>query len=265
LAVNITVATALILSTVYVGARAPEMHGQWIRSKVGSKTYLIYEPRSGSGTGFAVKAPSGKTYIVTNDHVCEVSKDGKSVMVRDEDGKSMRRKIIKKSDRSDLCLVEGWPGVEGLKVSSSAPEIGQIVASVGHPSGYDITLSRGEIIMRDDVMIPVGPISFIDPSSGKEQLVPAEDGGVTLKQCSMPKNKVVTVDQQIFIFVFRIKMCMNVTEKAYFTNMLIQPGSSGSPVVNFYGNIVGVVFASDRAGWGVLVSHKDLTDFLSKY
>jgi S1-C subfamily serine protease len=265
LAARIAVTMTSLACLVYVAARAPEMHGYWIRSKVGAKSYLIYEPKVGGGSGFAITAPSGETYIVTNDHVCAVSRDSYSVMVKDEDDNRMRRRIIARSERSDLCLIEGMPGIEGLSVANFAPSIGQIIASVGHPAGYDTTMSRGEVIMRRDVGIAEGPISVINPRTGKEEAIPAEEGGITEEQCSLPKNRIVVEDVPFFWFVLKVKMCITVTEGAYFTNMLIQPGSSGSPVVNFFGNVVGVVFASDQAGWGVTISHKDLVDFLKPY
>ncbi len=265
LAARMTATVFILASLVYVAARAPEMHGYWIREKVGAKSYLLYEPMVGGGSGFAVKAPSGETYIVTNDHVCAASRDGQSLMVKDNEGNRMRRRILAKSEYSDLCLLEGMPGVEGLSVSSSAPAIGQIIASVGHPAGYDTTMSRGEVIMRRDVGIAEGPISVVNPQTGKEEQIPAEEGGITAEQCSLPKHKIVTEKIPVLFWELEVKFCVNVTEGAYFTNMLIQPGSSGSPAVNFWGDVVGVMFASDQAGWGVAVSHKDLTDFLKPY
>jgi S1-C subfamily serine protease len=245
--------------------KAPEQHGAWLRSKVGSRTYIIRDGElSGQGTGFAIKAPSGVSYVMTNDHVCEVSRDGINISVFNANGDEMRRRILQRSKYSDLCLIEGMPGVEGLELGSPA-KIGQIIASLGHPAGYALTLSRGEVIMQQDVPIAVGPISVVNPFTGEEELIPKNKGGVPIEECRMPKSAQMDISESFFGLIFKIKLCVNVTKQASFTNMVIQPGSSGSAVVNFFGNVVGVVFAGDRAGWGVFVSYKDVADLLKQY
>jgi S1-C subfamily serine protease len=261
---NVAKALVIIIGIVYLAARAPEMHGQWLRSYVGSRVYTIRDnPRSGGGTGFAIKAPSGATYILTNDHVCGVSKDKQTVLVENDEGLSMRRRILARADFTDLCLIEGIPGVEGLSLGSE-PMIGQIVAAVGHPALMPITLSRGEIITATDIMILEGPISFINPE-GKEEQVPANRGGITPEQCSLRKHRQVMDVIDFGFFQIPVKLCVIVTEGAYRTNMLIQPGNSGSPIVNFWGNVVGVVFAGDRQMWGIDVSQRDVKEFLKNY
>jgi S1-C subfamily serine protease len=264
LATKLTVYVALITGFTLLAVKAPELHGRWIRESVGSKVYLMTnDAKRGSGTGFAVKGKSGVSYIVTNDHVCAMATDG-TMLVIDRDGNEFKRRIIERSNFTDLCLVEGLPGVEGMTIGSE-PEIGQIIAAVGHPSGYDITLTRGEIIQREDVLILEGPISFFDPSTNKEFLISEEEGGILAENCNKPKNVILTQMQDFGFFQLRVKWCINKTNKAYYTNMAIQPGSSGSPIVNFWGNVVGVVFAGDRAMWGITVSNKDLTKFLKNY
>lgn len=254
----------VILVMLYATVRAPEMHGQWLRQSVGSRVYTIKDnPRSGGGTGFAIRAPSGQTYILTNDHVCEVSTDKQTVLVQNESGLSMRRRILARADFTDLCLIEGIPGVKGLTLGS-APMIGQIVAAIGHPALMPITLSRGEIITEADTILLQGPISYITPE-GKEEQIPEARGGVTPEQCSQPKNRQVKDVLDYGFFQIPVKLCIIVIENSYRTNMLVQGGNSGSPIVNFWGNVVGVVFAMDRAGWGIDVSHSDVVKFLENY
>lgn len=255
--------TVIFSSIVYVSARAPETHSYLLRSYVGERVYIITDQNPGpGGTGFSVKAKSGKTFIVTNAHVCALSRDTKTILINTEDGKHIRRRIIKVSGKSDLCLIDGLKGVTGLSVGPS-PEIGQIIASVGHPSLLPLTLSRGEIITRVDVTILKGIVNT--PEYPMDMPLPGADL-LTPDQCKQPKNKIII---QTVNFGFggpqQIALCLDITKKAYKTNMIILPGSSGSPVVDFWGRVVGVAFAGDQNNWGAVVSIDDLKDLLSKY
>jgi S1-C subfamily serine protease len=263
--VDISLLFLVLTIVVVMGAKAPEIHSKLLRKSVGDKVYLITnKERTGSGTGFAIKADSGITYIVTNDHVCGLASSDGTISVIDKDKNVFSRRVIERSIYSDLCLVESAPGVEGLSLGSE-PSVGQIIASVGHPSGYDLTFSRGEIIQQEDVFINAGIISITGPD-GQVELTPKEMGGISEEECSKPKNVIAVNKVSVLnIFDIYVKTCVNKTDKAYLTNMLIQPGSSGSPIVNFWGHVVGVVFASDRAGWGVAVSFNDLTKLLKSY
>lgn len=261
--------SVLLLLGLIVGTcsiKAPEIRDSWIKHKVGSKSYRIVQPGYGMGTGFAVEAPSGASYVLTNDHVCEMSADKLHLLVIDDNGEYIPRMILQRSDKSDLCLLEGMPGVQGLKLASSTPDSGDLLWTVGHPSGYLTTLTRGELIMRQDVEIPVGPIS-IKSDGEPEKLIEEQDGGILEEDCHKPKNRIRELKRISFITgkLVIIRLCTNVTSKAYFTTVLGQPGSSGSAVANGWGEIVGVLFAGDRFGWSIMVSLDDVKDFLKKY
>jgi S1-C subfamily serine protease len=225
----------------------------------------VVQPGVGGGTGFAVKAPSGTSYLMTNDHVCEISKDKLHMMVIDDEGKYIPRTILHRSDKSDLCLLEGMPGVDGLEVAEYSPSVGDILVAVGHPSGYLTTMTKGELIMRQDIKIPDGVIS-VKEADGTVRLIPPEDGGILEEDCKKPKNEIVEIERQFFFGPpYKLRICVNVTRGAYITNVAGQPGSSGSAVVNDDGQVIAVLFAGDRFGWSILVSLDDVKDFLSKY
>lgn len=253
-------ATALILLAVSTcGLKSQELHESWLRSKVGAKSYRIVQPGRGMGTGFSVKAPSGESYIMTNDHVCEMAVDQLHLLVVDDAGEAIPRTILHRSEKTDLCLLEGMPGVEGLVVSDNPPDLGDKLYAVGHPRGYLTALTSGEVIMEKDIVIPQGIISI---KAGDE---PEEQGDITEAECSKPKNKIETVERSFFGLPIKIKYCLNVTSKAYVTTILGQPGSSGSAVVDGLGRVKAVLFAGDNYGWSILVSTRDIQDFLKKY
>jgi S1-C subfamily serine protease len=258
---RIKAAIIFLLFAVFLGAQAPQLHETWLRYKVGKVSYKIKDnSQSGGGTGFSIKAPSGITYILTNDHVCEVSSDKRTVLVQSDSGRELRRNIIARSEYSDLCLIEGAPGDEGLSMASE-PYVGEQIAVVGHPSLMPITVSRGTIITRGDVYILYGIIS-------DEKDLPPEEVDtffgkfIPRSSCNKPKNQIVEEDNWLF---GKVELCLSVTKGAYRTNALIQPGSSGSPMVNFWGNVTGVIFASDKYHWGTAVSQQDIVDFLKPY
>lgn len=263
--VEYAIALMVVVGVTIVVLKAPEVHGKYIRTHVGEKVYMIRDnTRSGGGTGFAVKAPSGQNYILTNDHVCGVSKDGVTVLVTGDEG-SMRRRIISHDENSDLCLIEGMPAVEGLDVAGSGPSLGDDVAVVGHPRLMPKHLSRGEITGAEDVTVGLGPISVFDPKTGKEEQVDPKYGGILPEQCAMAKNSQIITDMDMMFFVLKVKFCAVTVKNAYVTGIVIYPGNSGSPVVNFWGNVVGVVFASDSTNWGRLVPIQDVKSFLRNY
>ena len=48
-----------------LASRVSEIHSLYLRGKVGSRVYMIKaDPKSGGGTGFQIKAPSGTNYIM---------------------------------------------------------------------------------------------------------------------------------------------------------------------------------------------------------
>lgn len=262
-AIEYAVTMLVILGIAITALKLPEMHNKYLRYTVGNKVYMIRGgPQTGGGTGFAVKAPSGASYILTNDHVCDGF--GDSVLVTGDEG-SMRRRIIAHDENSDLCLIEGLPGVEGLSIARFGPSRGDIMYVVGHPLLMPKHVSQGEITGSSDVTINMGPISVINPNTKKEEQIPPEVGGILPEQCSMNKHTQQWEDLDLMFFVVKVKWCLLTVKDAYGTSITIHPGNSGSPMVNFWGNVEGVAFASNRTNWGKIVPIQDIKEFLKNY
>lgn len=249
----------MVGSLGYLTLKAPELHGYYLRSEVGSRTYMIKGvANGGGGSGFQVRAKSGQSYIVTNSHVCEgalsQSEDKTALLVMKDDGTSLRRRILENSDFTDLCLLEGMPGVDGLTLGNE-PGLGETAYVVGHPRLRPLSVSSGAIVGRHDVEI----LAYILP--GNPLLDMMAPDMVKDAKCDLPKNQIVEADTPIG----PIKACLNVTSSAYMSTIVIHPGNSGSPMVDMWGNVEGVAFASDGTTWAYSVSLSDLRRFLSRY
>lgn len=241
------VAVAVLLLTV---ALTPQAHEDYIRSSVGSNVYRILQNDSGDsggGTGFAVKAPSGKTYILTNAHICEMYEGKDTALVQSHEGRLIPRKILERSKYTDLCLIEGLPGDNNGLSLAGGISAGENLMIVGHPRLMDLTVSKGSMIQYSEIQMLKGII-------GQE--------GLTEEACTAePKN---TVEQVNSLFG-PLSICVT-NLYAIQTNAVSLPGNSGSPVVNFYGNVVGVLFGGDdEVHWGLIVPLEEIQDFLSAY
>lgn len=259
--VKSAIAILLVASSIgYVSLKAPEIHGHFLRQKVGSKVYKIQgRLDGGGGTGFSVEAASGQTYIVTNSHVCTgaltQSEDKTSLLVVSDGGRVQRRKIIENSDFTDLCLLEGLPSGSGLSLGSEAG-MGEKAYVVGHPRLRPMSVSSGEVVGLEDIKIMdhiMRGHPFLD------QMLPPEMLG---DKCDMPKNEIYTIEDTP---IGPVQLCLDVTKGAQMTTIIIHPGNSGSPMVDAFGRVEGVAFASDGTNWGYAVSLADLKKFLSRY
>lgn len=172
--------------------------------------------------------PSGKTAIMTNRHVCQESLDGYVFTANKMNTDRNRVKIIKISNESDLCLLESESNLNGLKLADTA-NIGDLVVTAGHPAGLPLMLSKGEIVGL--IEEPIADTSMAANKNCNKQ---------GLNPIKIIKNGNL------------IDVCMHY-ELTLLTTCEIVGGSSGSPLVNIYGNVVGVINASGENNWGYAV------------
>lgn len=239
----------------YLVHKTPDIHRLFLNLKVGSKVYMIKAtPNSGGGTGWAVKAPSGTSYIITNSHVCDYLQqvDPSNTALVVGENETMRRRIIENSDFTDLCLIEGLPGVEGLSIGSE-PALQETLYAVGHPRLRPLTITEGSVVGREDAQILYGVIEVDGQSTG------------FTNKCDLPKQSIVDLDVDGLFGPMHVKLCITTTKGAYLSGITIYPGSSGSPVVDDWGRVVGVAFAADSTNWAAIVSRSDLLKFINNY
>jgi serine protease Do len=95
--------------------------------------------RQGGGSGFIISADG---FIVTNAHVVE---DADEVIVKLTDKRELKAKIIGTDKRTDVAVIKvEATGLTAVKIGSAdALKIGEWVAAIGQPLGFETTLTTG--------------------------------------------------------------------------------------------------------------------------
>lgn len=209
---------ALSITIIYGAIIAPEAHNKYLRWEVGESVVQVLSMTSnGGGTGFAIRGESGKDYIMTNRHVCEVQANG-VIRVKVSGEAPVIRKVVYMDTVHDLCLIEGIEGLSPLSLGSNQDK-GDHLYVVGHPGLRQLTTSQGEYIGRDKVELPFD-----------------------VKRRSDCPGRVIELPG-FLSFIYGMEFICLRSYDALATSAVIYPGNSGSPVVNRWGNLIGVAFA----------------------
>lgn len=180
------------------------------------------------GTAALVQAPSGKSYILTNWHVCNAASWANKLRANSENGELFEGFIIKADMVKDLCAIRVYTARHALSLGSSI-HVGDSVYTRGYPLGV-LSETSGKVMGRTEWDFDY-PIE--DVGECKQGSAPIRDGRGNVAYC-------------------RVHYVDNVTD------MYSRPGSSGSPVVNTQGELVGVMSSWDSskdAGGMVKLEH----------
>jgi S1-C subfamily serine protease len=242
---NVTVFVLCLVTALSSALVADRGHKEYLEHVIGDQVlYVESMPDSklkGSATGFHVKAKSGNVVFITNAHVCELGNDKGMIMVRDKlnSGRGVPRRILEVYEHNDLCAVEPLPGYKGLTVASDL-DVGEPVWAIGYPLGESLNISNGRV----------------------------KDFGTTTLSVNIPMDQCVGPNLQkgqVQFWFFIVDVCL-ITYKLVQTDIVIYGGNSGSPMLNIFGNVTGVVFAANtRTNWGRSVPLEHLNDLLSAY
>lgn len=204
-----------------------------------SKVVKIVDKDGGSCSGEQVRAPSGQDYVMTAAHCKSLGKDGVYKAVAENGGIHFLREVAEDS-QSDLLLLSGLPGVEGLGIAAASYRH-EHVSTYTHGRGMATYKTEGRLVEDRSVEVPIF----------------ATNSAELLTQCeSQPKYKHVMIAEGIGICFLSVPMT--------FSTAFVAPGSSGGAVVNPRGELVGVVSASGE-GFSLFVRLSDIRNFVNKY
>jgi len=262
------VRTTLIILIATAGY---SLHHDYLRHSIGIRTVKVLSPsgRSG-GSGFFVKAASGKTYIMTNAHVCRLNKKNQLNVITKLSQGSMVRNIVKVFDKHDLCLIETVGNIEGIEVSDDLID-GQLVNILGHPKLQPLTVSNGEYIGQKtiDVIVSMSlskkKCNMIGGRLMKSELI--QDMNVYLDDnVLVRRDEIKDIIKDVLRGFFPQNYCVK-THNASQITVYSRGGSSGSPVVDYFGNVIGVLFAGNTQDQfeSYMVPLSSIKDFLKDY
>jgi S1-C subfamily serine protease len=190
----------------------------------------------GGGTGFVITTGKGNTFILTNNHICELADEANALLI-DE---SYLSTIVARYGKHDLCLITSPVIKHGLKVAAKVRD-GENIYVVGHPLLDPKSLTKGQLSGRIKIQLMVG----------------------TDIECKGDGFNQVDVSNTLIGSMFGVKtLCIRTLEANPVTANTL-PGNSGSCVLNKDGELVGVDFAGiEGSGRGYIVPLDYIQDFL---
>ena len=207
------------------------------------KSYRLYvdvDHKQFIGTGFVVEGKSGRKFMMTAGHVCDAAAENKSLLYTDIGRNNTVFLGWASINSHDICILGHVSSDLPAYEMGSEPEITDKLWALGFPSAYPLTVMSGNVIGSVDVTI-------------------ATDH--SLSECTGIYKKI----QQTFLGIPIGEVCA-ISGKEIAVTMSVAPGASGSPVVNRYGKLVGIVSAENNAAanWLLMVPQESLEKVVNK-
>lgn len=244
---------AMIGLTIYLAVFGSSIltniHLKYLRL-LSSRVVMLHNSRGSGATGFIAKGKSGKLYVMTNNHVCELEEtvNGISGIFVDYQDSQYFLQVIKHYEDNDLCAVEAPKDARLSLKPAKYVELGESAYAVGHPQLEPLSVSVGEL--SDFITVTV----VTNINTKKEDCMGKGYEYHTLETDLNP----------MYVLNGIYSICTR-SVQANTSSMVISPGNSGSPVLNIWGNVIAVVFAANQFGTrSYTVPLADLVKFLEE-
>ena len=163
--------------------RAPDSIAGIVTSVLPSVVSILAEGQadSGSGSGFVLRSDG---YILTNNHVVDLVKDGGDITVVFSNGDEVAGKVVGTNVSYDLAVVKvdrkALPAI--ALGNSKAARVGDAVIAIGAPLGLEGTVTSGIVSAVDRVVTAGGTddLSYINAIQTDAAINPGNSGGPLL-------------------------------------------------------------------------------------
>lgn len=180
-------------SPTYSQGREPGAAAQTARGTLADERFdsvvIIQNPKS-TGTGFYVTPD----LVMTAYHVTEGSS---LVEMTFYDGTKTYGKVIDHDVRLDLALIKAQTPGKPLKIHSGPLKLGETVEAIGHPKGYEFTITRGVIsALRKQRGAVIGSDALVEFVQTDTAISNGNSGGpLLLKDAVIGVNDWIRVDK----------------------------------------------------------------------
>lgn len=151
---------------------------------------VILRNSSSTGTGFYVTPD----LLLTAYHVV---KGGSLVEITFYDGTKTYGKVVDHDVRLDLALIRPQTTGKPLKIHTGPMRLGETVEAIGHPKGYEFTITRGVIsAMRKQRSATIGSDVLVEFVQTDTPISPGNSGGpLLLRDAVIGVNDWIRVDK----------------------------------------------------------------------
>lgn len=185
------------------------------------------------GTGFHVTNSKGDQYLLTAEHVCRNRENGSTIWAYDAFGNEYPTYIVKPATNRDLCALKSVGNFNSFDLQEILPNFSALY-HIGYPSDYPLTILPGEI---------VGVLQ------GTSTVKSSRD------ECRGYFSSIITDNNNdLSTCIYEHKMLQ--------TTISVRPGSSGGPILNIFGEVIGMVIQMDSGSWARAILAEDIKEFI---